>query len=247
MVAIGFQLYSLHEVDDPLTDVIERVGATSFDGVELAGVGSHDLGEIRDALSTTDLDVAGAHVGLDELEDDPDGVVETYRALGCDDIVVPWLDPAHFESEASVEAAARRLDAAATTLADDGCTMHYHNHDQEFTDLGGGPALSVLVAATERVEFELDLGWVGAAGYDPLAVLDDYADRVSIVHLKDYDAETGDVVEVGSGDLDIGAAIDAVREHQCDWLVYEAEERPDSYATLDHATEIVETYWYSRS
>ncbi|SDN23770.1 Sugar phosphate isomerase/epimerase [Halogranum gelatinilyticum] len=243
MTSIGFQLYSLHGVDDPLPDVIERVGEAGFEGVELAGLDGHRPEEVAEALTAADLDVAGAHVGLDEIEDDPETVAETYRTLGCDDVVVPWLDPEHFASTESVEAAAERLDAAAAALDDHGLALHYHNHDQEFTDLDGEPALATLVAATENVGFELDLGWVGAAGYDPLAVLDDYADRVRIVHLKDYDAETGDVVEVGGGDLDIAAAVDAVRDHGCDWLVYEAEERPDSYGTLDHAADVVETYW----
>ncbi|EJN57726.1 sugar phosphate isomerase/epimerase family protein [Halogranum rubrum] len=243
MTAIGFQLYSLHGVADPLPAVIERVGAAGFDGVELAGLDDHDLTEITDALTAADLDVAGAHVGLDEIEEDPEQVAETYGPLGCDDVVVPWLGPEHFESVAAVEAAAERLDAATAALADYGLSLHYHNHDQEFTTLDGEPALSTLVAATEHVGFELDLGWVGAAGYDPLTVLGDYADRVRIVHLKDYNAETGDVVEVGDGDLDVAAAIAAVREHGCDWLVYEAEERPDSYDTLDHAADVVETHW----
>ena len=229
MTSIGFQLYSLHGVDDPLPDVIEHVGSAGFEGVELAGLDGHSPEEVAEALTAADIDAAGAHVGLDEIEEDPATVAETYRTLGCDDVVVPWLDPEHFASTDSVEAAAERLDAAAAALADHGLTLHYHNHDQEFTDLGGEPALATLVAATEGVGFELDLGWVGAAGYDPLAVLDD--------------AETGDVVEVGDGDLDIAAAIDAVRDHGCDWLVYEAEERPDSYGTLDHAADVVETYW----
>ncbi|MFC7203164.1 sugar phosphate isomerase/epimerase family protein [Haloferax namakaokahaiae] len=243
MTSIGFQLYSLHDVDDPLPAVIERVGGAGFDGVELAGVDGHDPEAVADALTAADLDVAGAHVGLDEIEEDPENVVETYRTLDCEDVVVPWLDPEHFETLDSVEAVAERLDAAAIDLGEHDVAVHYHNHDQEFTDLDGEPALSTLVAATEGVGFELDLGWVGAAGYDPLTVLEENAHRVSIVHLKDYDAETGEVVEVGDGDLDIAAAIDAVRDHDCDWLVYEAEERPDSYGTLDHAVDVVETYW----
>lgn len=39
MTAIGFQLYSLHDVSDPLTTVLSRVGEAPFDGVEFAGLG----------------------------------------------------------------------------------------------------------------------------------------------------------------------------------------------------------------
>ncbi|WP_224337629.1 sugar phosphate isomerase/epimerase family protein [Haloprofundus halobius] len=239
MTSQGFQLYSVHAVDDPLPTVIERVGETAFDGVEFAGLGDQSVEAVASALENAGLDVAGAHVGLDELEDGPGEAVEPYVELGCDDVAVPWLDADHFESVDAVEAAAERLSAVADDLDDHGVSLQYHNHNQEFVDLDGEPALTHLIEATENVGFELDLGWVGAAGYDPLSYLDEHADRVRLVHLKDYDAETGEPVEVGDGDLDLSVTVELVEDHGFDWLIYEAEERPDSYGTLDHADEIV--------
>ncbi|MUV60511.1 TIM barrel protein [Halobacterium sp. CBA1126] len=243
MTQLGFQLYSLHAVDDPLPAVVERVGETPFDGVEFAGLGDASVDELNAALDAAGLHAAGAHVGLEDLEADPAGVARTYRDLGCEAIVVPWLDPEHFASVEAATAAGERLSAAADGLAADGLELHYHNHDQEFADLDGGPAIDVLLDAADGVGYQVDLGWVGAAGYDPLAVLDRYADRVDLVHLKDYDAAAGETVEVGEGDLDVAAAVDAVRHADVDWLVYEAEDRPDSYATLDAAAGVVDADW----
>ena len=244
MTSIGFQLYSLHAVDDSLPTVIERVGETGFEGVELAGLHESDPDDVADALESSGLELAGAHVGLEELEEDPNASAETYRELGCEDVVVPWLDPEHFEDEESVESAGERLNAVASDLSDHGLSLHYHNHNQEFVELDGEPALSHLIEVTDDdVGFQLDLGWVGAAGYDPLPYLDEHAERVRLVHLKDYDADAGEPVEVGDGDLDIEAAVESVRDHGFDWFVYEAEERPDSYDTLEHAGDIVERYW----
>ncbi|SFR64624.1 sugar phosphate isomerase/epimerase family protein [Halogeometricum limi] len=243
MTSFGFQLYSLHGVDDPLPTVVERVGETDFEGVELAGLGEVEPDTVADATNAAGLEIAGAHVPLEALEEEFETTVEAYRRLGCEDVVVPWMDPEHFESVESVEAAAARLDAVADDLSEHDISLHYHNHDQEFVELNDGPALTTLLAETENVGLELDLGWAGAAGYDPLSYLHDHADRVRLVHLKDYDAESGDVVEVGDGDLDIEAAVDAVRDHGFDWLIYEAEERPDSYGTLDHAASVLDAYW----
>jgi sugar phosphate isomerase/epimerase len=148
MTAFGFQLYSLHAVEDPLPTVLERVGETGFDGVEFAGLGDAGVDELADALDRAGLAVAGAHVGLDEVEANPEGVAETYRALDCPDVVVPWLGPEQFESVAAVEAAAERLTAAADALAARDLRLHYHNHDQEFVELDGEPALSHLLRAT---------------------------------------------------------------------------------------------------
>ena len=243
MTQFGFQLYSLHAVDDPLSAVVERVGETPFDGVEFAGLGDATVDELNAALDTTALDTAGAHVGLDDLEANPTGVAETYRDLGCEAVAISWLDPEHFASVDAARTAGERLAAAADDLAAHGLDLHYHNHDQEFTDLDGNPAIDVLLDAADDVGYQIDLGWVGAAGYDPLDVFETHADRIDLVHLKDYDATAGETVKVGEGDLDIAATIDAVRDADVDWLVYEAEEHPDSYATLDYAADIVDAYW----
>ena len=244
MTLFGFQLYSLHAVDAPLATVLDRVGDTAFEGVEFAGLPADDERDaVQSALDETGLDVAGAHVGLEDVESDPDAVADSCRALGCSNVVVPWLDPEEFEDRESVETVATRLNEAATTLRHHGLSLHYHNHAQEFTDLDGGPAIDTLLDLTDDVGFELDLGWAGAAGYDPLDVLERHADRVDIVHLKDYDGETGEPVEVGRGDLNIEATVDAVRSQGFDWLVYEVEQRPDSYDALDYADDVVATYW----
>lgn len=243
MTNVGFQLYSLHDVQDPIPAMIERVGKTSFDGVELAGLGDGKTADIATACDETGLSLAAAHVGLDDIEADPDAVAATYSDLGCTDLVVPWLDPDVFETRAAIETAGERLTTAATDLAPHGIDLHYHNHGHEFTRVDDRFGLDVLLDAADGVGLELDLGWVGAAGHDPLPFLESRADRVDFVHLKDYDGATGETVEVGSGDLDIAATVDLVRDHDVEWLIYEAEGRPDSYETLDHADEIVDAYW----
>ena len=144
MTGFGFQLYSLHAVDDPLPSVVERVGAAGFEGVEFAGLDDAPVEEVVDALDDAGVAAAGAHVALDDIEADPDGVAETYRALGCEHVAVPWLDPEHFASREAVEECAERLDAAAAALAEHGLTLHYHNHDQEFVDLDGAPAIDLI-------------------------------------------------------------------------------------------------------
>jgi sugar phosphate isomerase/epimerase len=239
MTDIAIQLHSLRAVDDPLPAVLERVGRTGFDGVEFAGLDAPPA-VVATALDAHGLDAAGAHVDLATLESDPERAV-TYRDLGCRRLTVPYLPPETFASHAAVTAAGDRLDAVARRLPAD-TRLGYHTHDHEFVALDGERGLDALLAATD-VALQLDLGWAGAAGADPLAVLDRYADRVASVHLKDYDAAAGTTAPVGDGDLDLAAALRAVRDHDIEWLVYEAEAAPDSYATLDRAAAFVDDHW----
>lgn len=243
MTSLGFQLYSLHAVDEPLAVILERVGATPFSGVEFAGLDGASVEEVSAALDRTGLAAAGAHVSLEELEDDPAGVVERYRSLGVSDLTVAWLDPEHYATVDAVELAAERLSAAAETLADLDMALHYHNPGHEFVALEGELALDRLLAGAPTVGLQLDLGWVGAAGLDPLAFFEGHADRIDLVHLKDYDASAGEPAVVGEGDLDLARTVEAVRGADVDWLLYEAEARPDSYETLDHAAAFAEDYW----
>jgi len=244
----AFQLYSLRDIDDPLETVIGRVGDAGIRGVEFAGVDANgvagaDPDEIRAALDASSVSSAGAHVDLEAIEADPDGVASVCHTLGCDHVIVPWLGPEHFETAGSIRTAADRLSTAARTLAEHGIALHYHNHDQEFVEVGGDRALDRLLSAADGVGLELDLGWAGAAGADPLAILARYGDRIDLVHLKDYDADAETTVPVGDGDLDVAAVADAAREHGIDWVVYEAEGGADTYATLDAAATVGAMHW----
>ncbi|QZP39439.1 sugar phosphate isomerase/epimerase family protein [Halobaculum magnesiiphilum] len=239
----GFQLYSLRDIDDPLDTVIRHVGdagveGVEFAGVDAAGVAGEDPDDLRGALDATSVSAAGAHVDLAAIESEPAAVAATCTTLGCDRVVVPWLDPEHFRSAASVRRAAERLSAAADELSDHGLDLHYHNHDQEFVRVDGEYALHRLLALADGVGLEPDLGWAGAAGAEPLTLLSRYADRIDLLHLKDYDAEAGTTVPVGDGDIDLSAVADAASGHGIDWVIYEAEGGADTYDTLDAAAKV---------
>ncbi|MCO7273651.1 PQQ-dependent sugar dehydrogenase [Cellulosimicrobium cellulans] len=67
-----------------------------------------------------------------------------------------------------------------------------HNHDQEFNtkyEYNGEltSAWEILVAETnpEYVAFELDTAWAANAGVDVPALIDEYADRIELLHIKD--------------------------------------------------------------
>lgn len=68
-----------------------------------------------------------------------------------------------------------------------GLRFAYHNHSAEFLDYDGVGAFGELARLTDPtlVAFELDVGWIAAAGYDPAAILAKYADRVALLHVKD--------------------------------------------------------------
>jgi sugar phosphate isomerase/epimerase len=237
MVRIAIQLYSVHDLDDDTATVLDYVAETDLDGIEFFQ--RDDANAIREALDRTGLDVAGAHVGLDALEKEFKETVEVWSGLGVEEFVIPWVAPEHFETHDAVEMLADRLSTLESKLEERGYNLHYHNHDQEFVELGDEYALEVLAREAPEIGLEIDLGWAGSAGADPLSLIDQYADRIDLLHVKDYDPETGGPAKVGEGGLDLDAVSTAAEEHEIEWLVYEYEDATDTYDTIDHASEVM--------
>lgn len=244
MARTAVQLYTLRGIDEPLPAVLESVAETSFDGVEFAHrVADSDTQAVLSTLEETGLEVAAAHVGLDALEDDYGETTALYDELGAEELVVPWLDPEHFESEESVTEVAERLNGVADPLAEDGFSLHYHNHDQEFVDCGGHSAMEELLERTdESIGFELDLGWANAGGTDPVGLLERYGDRISHVHFADADAQSASPTELGEGDLDLEACAEAARSAGVEWYIYEHDEPADPYESLEYGAETLESF-----
>ena len=100
-----------------------------------------------------------------------------------------------------------------------------HNHRAEFTtkyidEEGDGTlksAWQLLVENTDPryVDFQLDVGWATIAGEDAAALIEQYGDRISSLHVKDAIVTVPDQqwqqVTVGQGDVDWKAVFEAAQ------------------------------------
>jgi sugar phosphate isomerase/epimerase len=216
----AIQLWTLRELREPLSDVLDRIAAAGYDGVEFAGIG--DPGASRRALDETGLGIAGVHIQLEELQSDPRTVRNQVRTLDAPSVVLPHLDDDHFASESAIQSTATLL----TKLDEDfDQPLLYHNHDHEFVPLGEGIAFDALVDQT-TIGFEFDAGWAHAAGQDPVALIRRLDGRVPVVHLKDM-TEDGEPTVLGDGVVPLQAVVDAAREAGTEWLVFEHDNPED--------------------
>jgi sugar phosphate isomerase/epimerase len=233
----AIQLYTLRGLDATLPELLDLVGSTGIDGVEFAGLGESSPEEVSKALDTADLSVAGAHVGAEVIDSDLEGTVETYRTVGADTLVVPYLDESHFSEAQTVDRTASTLEEWAEAIADGGGRLCYHNHEHEFASVGDRTAWELLVERTDPVVgFELDVGWARAGGSDPADLLDEYGDRIPLVHLKDVDAETNRPVDLGDGDVDLDRCLAAACRADVDYIVFEHDDPDDPEASLRRGT-----------
>ena len=145
-------------------------GRLGLDGVELAGLFGHEPARVREWLDTAGLEVAGIHVGLEELEADAAPLYGAAESLGSELLVVGWLPPS-LDSEVT-RSYVERLDRASRAARDAGLGLAFHTHDAELgTADDGSVLLDRLLADAVELELELDLGWAWVAGRDPGALL----------------------------------------------------------------------------
>ena len=156
---------------------------------------------------------------------------ECCRAVGTENVVVPYLGPSRFEDEQSVARTSTALSELGESLAADGLRLHYHNHDQEFQRIDGEYALETLLARAD-IGLELDTGWAAYAGADPAALLERYDDRISLVHVKDVDAATGTATQLGEGCLDLDRLGARLRASNVEWAIYEHDAPEDPLAAM---------------
>lgn len=122
----------------------------------------------------------------DALTVDYDKIVGDCRTLGTSILRIGMLPFDAMGSRERVLAFAQQMEQMTQRLAGDGIALCYHNHHVEFARLDGRLMLEVIADEAPAVGLELDVHWIHRGGLDPVRVLARYAERVRLVHLKDY-------------------------------------------------------------
>lgn len=237
---VGLQLYTTREIAEPTSGRLARAAVAGYEGVEL-GTGA-DPAELGDPLAEHDLAVSSVGIAREDLWADNIGAyVDRCDAFGCDAIRM-GLGEDRFADEETLLETARHLDEWAERAAEHGLSFHYHNHDHEFLDLGDRTGYETLVAETDSVLFELDVGWAGVGGADPAGLLDRIGDRVTHLHVKDMGFADGEFVTFGEGDLDVEAVVETAADVGIEWLLFENDFPVDPVAEPSHASLVLDQY-----
>ncbi len=224
---VALQLYTVRDqLKEDFAGTIQAVGRIGYGGVELAGYGGLAAADLRHVLDDAGLRVAGDHVGLDRLEQQLDEVLAFSQAVGNHYVVCPFVPEARRKDAAGWKQLATSFNAIGQKCAERGLEFCYHNHAFEFTPVDGTNGFTLLYdnADPRYVKMELDMFWAKKGGDDPAAILNRYAGRCPIVHLKDMtnDAEQT-FAEVGEGVFDFQEVFKAAATGGVAWYVVEQD------------------------
>ena len=231
---VAATLYTLRDsctTPDGLRRTLARVKAIGYGAVQLSGICDLEPAELRRMLDREGLACCATHEAPDTILSEPRTVVEKLRALGCRHTAYPYPSGVRLDTLDEVKAFAARLDAAGRVLHDAGLVLSYHNHSLEFRRVEGRLILDVLYAETDPrfVQGEIDTYWVQHGGGDPVAWCRRLAGRLPLLHMKDYVVaadKTPAFAEVGSGNLDWPAIVEAADAAGCEWFIVEQDTCP---------------------
>jgi sugar phosphate isomerase/epimerase len=234
---VGLQLYTVRDaLARDFDGTLARIAAIGYRDVEFApGYAGRRAEAVSAALERHGLRAPAAHVALEALRRQWTATVDAAHVIDHDYIVVPWLDEKERRTIADYERLADELNrlGAAARRAD----LHfaYHNHDFEFTPIGGRVPYDVLLDRTDPddVYFEMDLYWITKAGHDPVAYFDRYPERFPAVHLKDSaGAPAHRITEVGGGTIDFKRILARRKQAGIQHAFVEHDQPADPFASI---------------
>ncbi|UFH54135.1 sugar phosphate isomerase/epimerase [Spirosoma sp. KNUC1025] len=234
---VGLGLYSFrNQFSKDVPGTMTQVKQMGFREVEVAGTYGLSAPDFRKILDQNGVKVISVGASFEDLDNNVPKILTEAKALGAKYVACFWIP--HGGDAFTIYDADRAIDVfntAGKLLADNGVTLCYHTHGYEFQTYKDATFFDYLAENLnpKYVNFEMDVFWVKAPGYDPVAILQKYPKRFLLMHLKDRkpgtpDSNTGhsDVesnVTLGQGDVGIAAILKQAKKSGVKYYFIEDE------------------------
>ena len=218
------QLYSLrHHIEngEDLLNILEKVKALGFEGVEFAGFQGLSAETLKAKLDACGLKCVGAHMGLNDLRpENIEATLDFMQTLGSDIVGIGGADT---RTETTLTEVTDVMGKADEIAAKRGMKVYFHNHTEEFQ-----PPLFAEKPGTifERIKaachVQIDTYWSFVAGQDNYTLITENKDRIVTLHIKDGVGHTP--MALGEGENDLAAVVRAAKDAGIEWLVLENDD-----------------------
>ncbi len=226
---IGAQLYTVREFTKTPADIastMKKVREIGYEAVQLSALGPIDTKELKKILDNEGLKVAATHTAYDRMRDDPQSVIEEHHILECKHAAIGGL-PKECRNAEGFPKFAKEASETAKKLAEGGLVFSYHNHSFELQKFGDRTGLQILYEDSDPKYFnaEIDTYWIQHGGGDPAAWVRKLKGRIPLLHLKDMAVgpEGPMMAEVGEGNLNWSAILEAAKESGVEWYLVEQD------------------------
>jgi sugar phosphate isomerase/epimerase len=181
----GVQLFMVRRQSaSNLAAILSAIHKIGYPQIELCPIAyTHPAPELRRIIADSGLSVASAHFDYEGFE----SKIDYAQQLGLEYMVCPMIPKEQWNSLDGFREAAAKFNTWGKSVHNAGMTFAFHNHDYEFKPQGGTNGFAELMKQTDPtlVKLEFDMYWLAQAGQDPYTMLTRYANRTSLIHLKD--------------------------------------------------------------
>ena len=256
---IGLQLYTVgDQLKKDYDGTLRQIAAIGYREVELAGVFGKTPVEIKNSLQAAGLHCGSVHMGAGGMEEAVPLATELGAKYVISSVTLPKPpNPGKFDVKAFMaqmaaltlddyKSMAQRCNELGEQAKKAGLQFGYHNHNFEFKPFPGGIGYDELLRGTDPslVKFELDCGWMSAAGHDPAAYIAKYPNRYRLLHIKDFQPTASPSVgldessrpkpaELGRGHVDYRPIFAAAKKSEVEWYYVEQEPPFTAMPALD--------------
>ncbi len=212
---VGLQLYSVRDqLAKDFPGTLAQVHGAGYSVVEAAGYFDRTAADFHQAMETAGLRCVSTHHPLSLLETQFDKWTDYGHTLGLEYIVCSSSDGMHRDPSTKGSQTlddwhwiADEFNRIGGKVKADGMIFGVHNHTPEFAVIDGVLVYDELLRLTDPnlVVFEMDCGWVYAAGRNPVDYLSKAPARFPLLHVKDMVRNADGKVEspvMGKGDID---------------------------------------------
>jgi sugar phosphate isomerase/epimerase len=226
---IAAQLYTLREFTKTPADIaqtLKKVKEMGYHAVQTSALGPIDPKELKKIVDDLALTICATHVAYERLRDDTAAIAAEHILWGCKFPAIGGL-PGSYRNAEGFHKFAKEASEVARKLKSYGLTFGYHNHSFELEKFGDKTGLRILYDESDPEAFtsEIDTYWIQHGGGDPAAWIRSLKGRAHIVHFKDMTMKgsTQIMAEVGEGNLNWPAILDACKEAGVRWYIVEQD------------------------
>ena len=227
---IGAQLFTCRDYCKTAADLEEtmrKVREIGYKTVQISGIGADITGsQVKQAAENADVEIVCTHRSFVEYTEKLDETIKLHLDMGCNIAGLGMMPADAMKSKDELFKVLEKFNVITKKCAENGITFGYHNHAYEFAKLDGKHVLDYIIENTDsNLKLILDTHWVAHAGLDTVKVMEKYADRIAVMHYKDkkVDGNQGVISEIGEGNLDWDAIIDANERLGIRWAMVEQD------------------------
>lgn len=231
VAAITYTIREYTKTPASIAESMKKLAEIGFEAVQISGTGPIEIKELKTILDGEGLKCCATHENPQALLDDPAQIIEKLEKLDCPYTSVPSPGQIPVGSAEAIKAFAKRMNDAGKLYQEAGITLTYHNHHFEFRRFGEQTMLDLIYDETDAryLQGELDTYWCQFGGGNPASWCQRLKGRLPLLHLKDY-IITEDFqptyAEIGYGNLEWPAIIEAAELSGCKWFIIEQDETP---------------------